>query len=629
MEAGSDEHYDMNTIGSAGTLVTAGLATAGQYLQAKLLDLFWMPFGSSLAVLIFLIAAVALFYRVAIFGDYRSGLMLFLGATFFGTAVFPTVTSYGVRWQFGARQHDDRLVADTLKGVYDFVGDRTATEEQRKSFQVSWLFAKFDQLTSGIVQSGIQLIGITSGKEDLKFLVKTSNYQQLLNLGVVDSQVQMYLHSVLFQSCAEWIGLHQALIDPAQASRKPEIELKINQWIGKPVLTNRDSGWELTNKLYSGGFFGTPDGNLAEQLSCDDLWLMGISALKAQAYSQSVEVVTDRLPEGLSADEMILQAAIKFGGDDLSSPEDVARMINAIAARMMMGAFREQYPALSRINVLPPVRVQNDDDILSENERYGFSERLQASSVAGADFSQGEYFGYLAALPYVQGILLFFLTLSYPVFALMLLNPMRVRAYLIWFGLWFWVKLWDFGFSAVMRVDQLLYYLIPHGPNLEDSKMGDPGEIFRAVLAADPTASILIYWDIMAMLLGSVPILTAMMTWIGGSIVMYQVQTAFTNFAQEKMGVQFQKASGLVEREVKRINAQRENNISAATKAAEKEKKDAEKKNLPAADTGNGNASVSGVDTNPLNLGMDSNFVAGQPSIASKAISRSPTGVLN
>lgn len=620
MEAGPDEQCVMDTIGSAGTLVVAGLATAGQYLQAKVLDLFWMPFGSSFALLIFLIAAVSLFYRVAIFGDYRSGLMLLFGATLFGTAVFPTVTSYGVKWQFGDRQHDDRIVADTLKGVYDFVGDRTAVNEQRKSYQVSWLFAKFDELTSGIVQSGIKLIGVTSGKEDLKFLVKTSNYQQLLNLGVIDSQVQLYLHSVLFERCAEWIGLHQAVIDPAQASRAAEINLKIDQWVGKPVITNKDASWELTNKLYTAGFFGAPNGELAEKLSCDDLWLMGVTALKAQAYSQSVEEVTDRLPEGLTPDEMLLQAAIKFGGDDLSDREDIARMINAIAARMIMGAFREQYPALSRVNVLPPVRIQNEDDIVLEEDRYGFSKNLQTKTIADADFSQGEYFGYLAALPYVQGILIFFLTLSYPVFALMLLNPMRVRAYLIWFGLWFWVKLWDFGFSIIMRIDQLLYYLIPHGPNLDDAQMKDPGEMFRAVLAADPTSSILIYWDIMAMLLGSIPILTAMMTWVGGNIVMYQVQTAFTSFAQEKMGDQFQKATGRVEQKVK----------------AEKARIEEAKKNAQAAQQAK--SSSSNVKSNQQNIDIDPQDeitdltvnppTTGQPSLASSAMSRSTNGAL-
>jgi len=576
----------MNTIGSAGTLVAAGLATAGQYLQSLVLDLFLVPFGSRFAILIFLIAAITFFYRVAIFGDYRGGLMLLFGVTLFGVAVFPRATSYGVSWQMGSRTHDDAIVADTLKGVYDFAGN-SDKDEDRKSFEVSWFFAKFDQLTSGIVQSAIQLIGITAGKEDLKFLVKTANFQQLLNLGVVDSQLQLYLHSVLFQSCAEWIGLYQAVIDPAQASRIDEINLRIEQVSGKMVLSSKDPSYALVQKLYDGGYFGVHQNPLAEQLGCQDLWKMGIWALKTQAFSQSVETITDRLPDGLTPDEMILQAAIKFGGDDFNNPEDIAYMMNAIAARMMMGSFRELYPALSNIAVLPPVNVESLDNVWSEADRQAFSKNLREETLDKADFSQGEYFGYLAALPYVQGILLFFLSLSYPVFALMLINPNRAKGYLIWCGLWFWVKLWDFGFSIVMKVDQLLYYLIPHGPNLDSTQMNDPGVVFRAVLSADPTASILIYWDIMAMLLAAIPILTAMMTWIGGNIVMYQVQNAFTGFAQNRMGTQFMNSGQ---------NSRKQASDAADAAAAAEAKRIADSKKPPA--DGSSNTTTNGAAVN-------------------------------
>jgi hypothetical protein len=531
----------MNTIGSAGTLVAAGLATAGQYLQSVVLDLYLVPFGSSIATLIFLFAVVGLFYRVAIFSDFRGALMLLFGATLFGVAVFPRAQSFGVKWEFGARTHDDRIVGDSLKGIYDFVGDRTAKTDQRKPFEVSWLFAKYDQIVTGIVQSAVKLIGVTSNKDDLKFLTRTSNYQQLLNLGVVDSQMQFYLHSVLFEKCAEWIGLYQALIDPSQFARKAEIERQIDLWIGKAVLSNKDGSYQTVNRLYTAGFLGEQTNPLPEKLSCDDLWGMAVRGLKSQAYSQSAEKLSNRLPEGLSPDEMILQAAIKFGDDEVGEPEDVARLLNALSARMIIGAFRERYPALSTLNMLPSVYQPQDDGALTNDQRYAFTKKLREESLEKADASQGEYFGYVAAMPYMQGIIMFFLAISYPIFALMLLTPTRVHAYMMWFGLWFWVKLWDFGFAVVMKVDSLLYYLIPHGPALDDSQMGDPGEVLRAVLAGDPTATIMIYWDVMAMLIAAVPIVTAIMTWVGGSVVMYQVQNAMSGYA-ENMSQRFMTA---------------------------------------------------------------------------------------
>ena len=542
----------MDTIGSAGSLAAAGLATAGQYLQSMVLDLFLIPFGSAIGTLVFLVSVAILFYRVAILGDFRSAGMLLFGALLFGVAIFPRATSHGVKWELGGRDHDDRLVADTLKGIYTFGPLESKLDKTKRdtkldpdappSFEVSWLFAMYDRIVTGIVQSATKVIGVASGKSDLKFLARTSNFQQLFSLGIVDSQMQAFIQSVLFENCAEWIGLYQASIDPTQTGRADQIDMEINKWSGKAVLSTNDAGYEQTKKLYNGGFFGVRTDPLPSQLSCDDLWSLAYGALKAQAYSQSVEVVTDRLPDGITPDEMLLQAAVKFGADDTSQREDVARMMNAIAGRMLIGAFRERYPALTLVDQLPAIRRPPDDGSITESQRYSASTSLKQETLADADFSQGEYFGYIAALPYLQGILLFFLSLSYPVFCLALLNPNRIRGFLLWFGLWFWVKLWDFGFSVVMKVDDLLYYLLPHGPNIDDSTIGDPGAVLRAVLSADPTYSISIYWDVMAMLLASIPIITAMMTWAGGNIVMYQVQSAFTNFAQDKFAPTFRSA---------------------------------------------------------------------------------------
>ncbi len=530
----------MNEIGSAGTLAAAGLATAGQYLQSRVLDLFMLPFGSALATLIFAVGAVALFYRVALFGDLRAGLLLLFGAMTFSTAIFIRIESCGVKWELGARDHQGRIVSDTLRGIYGFVPD--APDEKIKTFQVSWLFALLDTISTGIVQTATRIIGVASSSSDLKFLARTSNYQQLFGLGITDGKMQQFVHTVLFENCAEWISLHQASIDPAQSARAEIIELELNKWIGKTVISSADRNYPLVKELYEAGYFGQSTEVLPLHLSCQDLWMMAYTALKAQAYSQSVEIIADRLPEGITPDEVLRQAALKFGADDTEDTEDMSRMMNAISARMLMSSFRELYPAFTRANRLPSIRRPFDEGTESESSRYRDSWQLRQQSIDDADYSQGEYFGYLAALPYVQGILLFFLALSYPVFALMLLSPTRMTSFLVWFGLWFWVKLWDFGFAVVMKIDDLLYYLLPRGPSIADASVSDPGAVFRAVLTADPTYSITVYWDIMAMLMGSVPVVTAMMTWVGGSIVMYQVRGAISGFAGDRMAGQLRQS---------------------------------------------------------------------------------------
>jgi len=531
---------ELNTIGGVGTLAAAGLATAGQYLQAVILDELTGPVGSKLILLVALIGVANLFYRVAILGDYRSGVMLIFGAILFSTAIYPRAISNGVRWEVGSRKHDDVLVRETLRGVYSFAGNSEPGDPKDNPgtpvFKVSWIFAMWDRLTTGLVQVGTESLGVVRSKSDLYFLNRTARYQQLFQMGVVDSNLQQFLQTVLFDSCSRWLGLYQSLVDPSQADRAAEVQLEITRITDLAVMSKVDRNYPFVEELNTRGYFGTPPPALGESLSCKDLWSLAMRALKKVAYSHASEGLTDRLPDGLTPDEMMIQAAIKFGTDDVADPLDMGRMINAIASRMLLGAFREAYPALTAVNRLPALLRPEENASAGEADRYDFSKNVQEQSQQAADASQTEYLGYVMALPYIQGIFLYFLALSYPVFALMLINPNRSLAFVIWLGLWFWVKLWDFGFAAVMRLDDLLYFLLPHGPTIDDAQVNDPGLVLRTVLAADPTYTISVYWDIMAMLIAGIPIVTAMMVWVGGSAVMFELRRSYSGYGTRASG---------------------------------------------------------------------------------------------
>ncbi len=63
------------------------------------------------------------------------------------------------------------------------------------------------------------------------------------------------------------------------------------------------------------------------------------------------------------------------------------------------------------------------------------------------------------SMPYYQGLVLFYLCIAFPFFALMLLLPKKHVVFIRWFQLWAWVKLWDVGFAFVMYADQILFNL--------------------------------------------------------------------------------------------------------------------------------------------------------------------------
>src|SRR5262249_50275324 len=155
-----------------------------------------------------------------------------LGAVLFGVAVYPTVISNGVRWEIGGRVHDDTLVRETLRGVYDFAGTSEPGDPKddpgTPQLKISWLFAKWDTITTDLVQMATQMLGVANSKSDLQFLTRTARYQQLFTMGVIDSNIQQFLHTVLFDRCADWLADYQALVDPSQQDRAAEIQQNID-----------------------------------------------------------------------------------------------------------------------------------------------------------------------------------------------------------------------------------------------------------------------------------------------------------------------------------------------------------------------------------------------------------------
>lgn len=62
-----------------------------------------------------------------------------------------------------------------------------------------------------------------------------------------------------------------------------------------------------------------------------------------------------------------------------------------------------------------------------------------------------------ASMPYYQGLILCFLGITFPFFAVALLIPGKHGLFLKWFQMWLWAKSWDVGFAIVMLMEQVLF----------------------------------------------------------------------------------------------------------------------------------------------------------------------------
>ena len=198
-------------------------------------------------------------------------------------------------------------------------------------------------------------------------------------------------------------------------------------------------------------------------------------------------------------------------------------VINTIAYSMLSKMVETQKGAYSDIMNSSIRRDENGNSLKTQfNDEYnkalgGIDQPIKIFNDSYEFENKGEFLSAMLALPYVQGFILFFLSVSFPLVCFVMLVPGRHAGFFIWMQLWIWIKLWDFGFAIVMVLDDLLYQLLPQGPFLVDKVADtDPTTAFKMLLGADPTYSVNTYYNIIATCIAAVPIVTGFIVKKGG-----------------------------------------------------------------------------------------------------------------
>jgi hypothetical protein len=495
--------------GSVGSLVTAGLATAGLYLQSQLLDLLEGGLLSALGVLLFVIAAISSLSAFVFGFRVRSSLMMLLGVIMSIAVVFPRIEATGVEWRFGRTSHDQEAVTKTLAGTYRFTESSDAPHAR-----VSWLFARWDQLSSNITQQLISILQVVDLSPDMNFLSRTQKFSQVFNLGIVDSELQQFIHQIFFNRCASWINLELSKGRSDGLLSAGEIARRAETLDNQIVISSGDTLWHRISELNSRGYFAEPPGPIQEFYTCQDLWQLSIDALKVQAHKSVAMIAAEEVPDGLSVDELFLALAGKFGEDGPSSSENIHLMLNHLSARMLYSALQSRSRGFARADLLDTRPVNRNT--LQQRDEQDITQELRDTAAEEADAEQGTFFGLMMSLPYVQGILFAVLTMTYPLFALLMVVPSRAHQFLIWMSLWFWVKLWDFGFAVVMAIDELIWGLLPNPAVISDRDLESAASTFQVLMSADSSYNIAIYWDLMGMLLAAIPVVTGVVVYKAG-----------------------------------------------------------------------------------------------------------------
>ena len=545
----------MAEIGAVGNLIGASLETVGHYTQSSLLDVLQGGYANSLASLLYVLGALIALFTVAVGGNYKFGTWFLFGPAIFIFIISTRVDSTGANWQFGVVRHSDEAVFKATDRIVDRESG-AVTLAERDPARVSWFFSFWNTASSDIIQAFISLLKLENTKSQRTFINKMQRYDYLMNARVMDPKVRMFTELLMVKSCARYFGLlmhHYQLgrdigeqvasgQELDQLGNEPrahisEIQAVIRQFRSTIWSSQPPDEWPGITQVQD---ILSRDGDL----TCKELWELGVITYLGHAEEVLGIVADFNRPEGLTSVEAKNKLMERWGYSDfavepdgtetqigvltLDANQKYISMLNEVAVRMLFKEMGSIIPSIAQLRVdrHPPKRKPGSVESGAENARA-----IRLYSAREEFRGKGDFLTAVFAMPYLQGMVLYYLAFLFPFFAMALLIPGRYHGFMLWMGLWFWVKSWDFGFAVVMLLEEILYKLLPTGKPIVGDELSDPGTALSKVLEVDPTYSVHTYYNIMATCMWAVPVLTGVLIKKGGGDVVQAVSQGFHNFS--------------------------------------------------------------------------------------------------
>ncbi|MCI5066135.1 hypothetical protein MRY87_10460 [bacterium] len=107
---------------------------------------------------------------------------------------------------------------------------------------------------------------------------------------------------------------------------------------------------------------------------------------------------------------------------------------------------------LDRLPQLVKVGKDQTTTVIEDSELY--------NATIGSVSKAAEVYTWSLMIPYVQGILLYVLSLAFPLVCIIMLVPMWNKVIITWMSFFVWVKLWDLGFAMVSSLERSLWAMM-------------------------------------------------------------------------------------------------------------------------------------------------------------------------
>ncbi|MDD2941439.1 MAG: hypothetical protein PHC51_00590 [bacterium] len=502
-------------IGSAGALVAAAMETAGHYGQSYLLDVVNGPLGNTYGAFFYVVSGIIAIVSAAIGGKYKVAAWFLLGPPIVFFILAARVDSYGARWaklNITNETVRERLQTESVTELNRGVSDMSAPA------RISWTFYAWARLTDSIVNSVANGIRNYTVTKDLDQVMRSSErLTALYGLQIEDPQLNEFIHLVTNDRCRPYLAAALDSTAGVKAFTAAQYSARLDELGGQIKVGKGDAVHDRINRMNDAGYFGSGF-TQKEQYSCKELYDMSFEALRSHANTLIKKVadpqtgmVQATTGDNDSAEEWNTQLINnyerlqnKFGPGNIPTEEKARSMVNAVAIRLLGNAMSTHHPDLIKYR---SDYIQEPEELHLVEDK-GYATELSRLFVASEYTEKTRFVTLMLQMPYLQGALLYALSMTFPLFIMAMIIPGKHTALVTWMGYWFWAKSWDIGYAIVMLADDLFYYLLPRGPAMSDAVAADPGQAFQVMFRGDPTYSSYIYYHILAVLVGAIPVVS-------------------------------------------------------------------------------------------------------------------------
>lgn len=509
-------------VGGVGKLVAAALQSKGLIDQAKILQEFKDSL-ETIAALAWLFAIAMGVGAAAIFGSYRQGLYLLVGPTFFYFMINTTVGVDGVNTLVGKRKLEgDKIKQATLLQWIGVIGNaELAADEGGEgqtisglgSAEVSFFFALYDSIITEAVQAVVGVILDETNKKDLRAIARERAMNFVLmtrpeDAGLVSLIIKEHLGQCgdITQGYMPQYAIKNKITHQYSDTTSVEnSETRSNDLMDDPRIELDESTRAYLLKEQA----KTPEGETYPEVpftsakqnipvSCQQIWdwlaasleRVAKHHLKPEVFQASAEA-DDYYPWDEAYQD--IEDALESGGNEAAKMLAVYIYKNAVTLSTHAGL-------QSTITSRSPVSTSKKHEAIYGNV---------TDAEAHGGYMKLVYFS--TAIPYMQGMLLYILSIAFPFFAILLVVPGKATTFFAWCGLWAWVKSWDIGFALVDVARDIFWVMLKGRINSYEDQVdwSLPTTVLRVAFNNDPLANQNTMWILISAMTVAVPMLTA------------------------------------------------------------------------------------------------------------------------